>query len=222
MRRTTREPKSKHPFFSIFPRVAFGKKSKRWAQEIYVFPQSRAVSETNLLIHLNRILDSYDEELKNESLIAENEAHKSTKTIHRLDRKDRHQDVQDACQIHDLSLRESFLRSCEQLGIPPLAMTYFLDRTISGDSELIMRNLGIGPTGATAVADALARNGSVRKLDLSLNDIQDRGAVAVANLLELNSHITEVSLSENKIGKDGAEALGNMLTLNDSLHIIDF
>lgn len=221
MRRAPR-PKSKHPFFSIFPRIRIGKKSKRWAEEIYVFPQSRAVSETNLLIHLNRILDTYDEELKSETLIVENATLETTKTIHRLDRKDRHRDVQDACQVHDLSLRESFLRSCEQLGIPPLAMTYFLDRMTSGDSELIMRNLGIGPTGAVAVADALARNASVRRLDLSLNDIQDKGAMAVAKLLEVNSLITDVSLSENKIGKEGVEALGNMLTVNDSLVRIDF
>ena len=221
MRRSSRAPKSKHPFFSILPRVPFGKKSKRWAQEIYVFPQSRAVSETNLLIHLNRILDAYDAELKNDELIGENTPLKTTKIVHRLDRKDRHQDVQDACQIHDLSLRESFLTNCEQLGIPPLAMTYFLDRITSGDSELIMRNLGIGPTGSVAVADALARNGTVTRLDLSLNEIQDKGAVAVAKLLEVNSHITNVSLSENRIGKDGTEALGNMLTVNDSLLKID-
>ena len=221
-RSSSRAPKSKHPFFSIFPRISIGKKSKRWAQEIYVFPQSRAVSETNLLIHLNRILDEYEEGLKRETLIVENATLKTTKQIHRLDRKDRHQDVQDACQIHDLSLRESFLKSCEQLGIPPLAMTYFLDRMTSGDSELIMRNLGIGPTGAVAVADALARNSSFRKLDLSLNDIQDKGAIAVAKLLEVNSLITDVNLSENKIGKEGAEALGNMLTVNDSLVRIDF
>ncbi|XP_068732196.1 leucine-rich repeat-containing protein 74B-like isoform X1 [Montipora capricornis] len=185
------------------------------------YRKSRAVSETNLLIHLNRILDAYDAELKNEALIAENTTLKNTKIIHRLDRKDRHQDVQDACQIHDLSLRESFLQSCEQLGIPPLAMTYFLDRITSGDSELIMRNLGIGPTGAVAVAEALARNASVKRLDISLNDIQDKGAIAVAKLLEVNSNIVNVSLSENKIGKDGAEALGNMLTVNDSLLRID-
>jgi len=222
MPRSSRIPKSKHPFFSIFPRISIGKKSKRWSQEVYVFPQSRAVSETNLLIHLNRILDTYDEELKSESIIVENATLKTTKTIHRLDRKDRHQDVQDACQIHDLSLRESFLKSCEQLGIPPLAMTYFLDRMTSGDAELILRNLGIGPTGAVAVADALARNGTVRRLDLSLNNIQDKGAMAVAKLLEVNSLITDVSLSENKIGKDGADALGNMLTVNDSLLRIDF
>lgn len=175
-----------------------------------------------MLIHLNRILDEYEEGLKRETLIVENATLKTTKQIHRLDRKDRHQDVQDACQIHDLSLRESFLKSCEQLGIPPLAMTYFLDRMTSGDSELIMRNLGIGPTGAVAVADALARNSSFWKLDLSLNDIQDKGAIAVAKLLEVNSLITDVNLSENKIGKEGAEALGNMLTVNDSLVRIDF
>ena len=213
--------KNKHPFFSIFPRIKIGKRSKRWAEEIYVFPQSRAVSETNLLIHLNRILDSYDEEVEVDSVIAENATLKTAKTIHRLDRKDRHQDVQDACQIHDLSLKESFLKSCEQLGIPPLAMTYFLDRVSAGDTELIMRNLGIGPTGAVAVADALSRNRFVTRLDLSLNNIQEKGAAAVAKLLEVNSLIKDLNVSENKIGKDGADALGNMLTVNDSLARID-
>ena len=213
--------KSKHPFFSIFPRIKIGKKSKRWAEEVYVFPQSRAVSETNLLINLNRILDAYDEDLKSDSVIVEHATLKTAKTIYRLDRKDRHQDVQDACQIHDLSLRESFLKSCEHLGIPPLAMTYFLDRMASGDTELVMRSLGIGPSGAVAVAEALARNKSVTRLDLSLNNIQDKGAAAVAKLLEVNSLITDVNLSENKISKDGAEALGNMLTVNDSLVRID-
>lgn len=213
--------KNKRPFFSIFPRIKIGKKSKRWAEEVYVFPQSRAVSETNLLIHLNRILDSYDEDAKVDSVIAENATLKSAKKIHRLDRKDRHQDVQDACQIHDLSLKESFLKSCEQLGIPPLAMTYFLDKVAAGETELIMRNLGLGSTGAVAVADALSRNRSVTRLDLSLNNVQNKGATAVAKLLEANSLITYLNLSENKISKDGTDALGNMLTVNDSLARID-
>lgn len=81
--------KSKHPFFSIFPRIKIGKKSKRWAEEVYVFPQSRAVSETNLLINLNRILDAYDEDLKSDSVIVEHATLKTAKTIYRLDRKDR-------------------------------------------------------------------------------------------------------------------------------------
>lgn len=213
--------KNKHPFFTIFPRIKIGRKSKRWAEEIYVFPQSRAVSEKNLLINLNRILDTYDEDLKSDEVIVENATLKTGKTIHRLDRKDRHQEVQDACRIHDMSLRETFLKSCEHVGIPPLAMTYFLDRMASADTELIMRNLGIGPTGAVAVADALARNKSVTQLDLSLNNIQGKGAAAVAKLLEVNSLINDVNLSENNIGKDGAEALGNMLTVNDSLVRID-
>ena len=208
---------SKHPFFSIFPRIKVGRKSKRWAEEVYVFPQGKAVSETNLLINLNRILDSYDQALETEPTSMENVMATTPGKIYRLDRKDRNQEVQDACQIHDVSLRESFLRSCENLGIPPFAMTYFLDKMTSGDAELVVRNYGIGPTGAVAVTEALARNKSVKKLDLSLNNIQDKGAIAVSKLLEINTLINDVNLAENKISKDGTDALGKMLTFNDTL-----
>ena len=47
------------------------------------------------------------------------------------------------------------------------------------------------------------------RVDLSLNDIQDKGTAAVAKLLEINSLIVDVNLSENKIGKDRADAIVN-------------
>ena len=215
----------RHPIFGIFRRVSVRRRVSSKSERTYISPQGKAVSNTNLLINLNRLLDDYEEKMREERAKDESSpdiADSTEQPVYRLDRKDRDTDVQDACRVHSLSRKESFLRSCEQAGIPPFAMTYFLDRITSGDSEVSMRNLGIGPDGASAVAEALARNSKVTKLDLSLNNIRDEGAVAVARLLEMNSLIVSVNLSENKIAKEGADAIANMLTLNDSLRHFDF
>lgn len=218
------DPYHRHPIFGVLRRVNIKRRPVGRTEGLYVFPQGKAVSDTNLLIKLNRLLDEYDENMR--QVRADNEINivptvPPSQKIYRLDRTDRHKDVQDACRVHNLSRKEGFLRSCEEVGIPAFAMTYFLDRITSGDSEIVMRNLGIGPTGAVAVADALARNSKVTRVDLSLNDIQDKGTAAVAKLLEINSLIVDVNLSENKIGKDGADAIANMLTSNDSLRHLD-
>ena len=195
------------------------------SKEVCIPQQTKAVSSTNVRIHSNRMLDEYvelyEEAHKERTPEPESLAGEAPAPIYRLDRIDRDQEVQDACQIYDLSQKTGFETSCKSMGIPMYAMTYLMDRLASGCSELSLRNYGIGAAGAVAVADLLVRNKTVKKLDLSLNNIQVRGTIAIAKLLEQNPLITELSISENNIGKQGVEAISNMIVVNDSLKYLD-
>ncbi|XP_032236083.2 leucine-rich repeat-containing protein 74B isoform X2 [Nematostella vectensis] len=201
-----------------------GRSPRRPGPKLVSQARGKAVSHTNLLIHLNRVLKKYEDEKK-----VMNEDEESTalqaddlqEKIYRLDRADRDTEVQEACQVLDLDSKEEFFRRCENLGIPPFAMTYFLDNMARYVTELVMRNLGIAPEGAAAVAEILAGNSSVRVLDLSVNGIQNKGAFAVAQLLEHNQWITDLNISENNLSKSGLDSIGNMLILNNTLTCLD-
>lgn len=191
-------------------------------EDIYLPFQGKAVSHTNLMIHLNRVLSKYELEMKDkEEEDDEIPRAESVQKIYRLDRKDREEVVQDACEVYDLSEKEEFLQRCTNLGIPPFAMTYFLDNLSRGVTDLVLRNLGIGARGAFAVTEVLAGNSNIRSLDMSLNNIQDKGTSAVANLLETNRSIKKLNLSENLIGKEGVDSISNILTYNSVLTHLD-
>lgn len=192
-------------------------------EDIYLPLQGKAVSHTNLLINLNRVLEKYDKKMKSEDDEEEEDfiRPESPEKIYRLDRQDRGTDVQDACQVYDLSDKETFLHKCFNLGIQPFAMTYFMDSLSRGETDLNMRNLGIGARGASALVEVLAGNSNIRRLDFSLNNIQNRGTFAVAGLLETNRTIKELNLSENFIEREGIDSVANMLTHNNTLtHLI--
>jgi hypothetical protein len=82
----------------------------------------------------------------------------------------------------------------------------------------------IGPSGATALAQALRNNVALKVLNLDANRIGDGGAQAVAAALKVNAGLTHVVLGDlghmvggNQIGKQGAQWLAEALTVNVTL-----
>ena len=67
----------------------------------------------------------------------------------------------------------------------------------------------MGPTGAKALADALASGMAVLKtLELQSNSIKDEGAIAIGESLKTNSTLEELDLGNNGIGPAGGQAIG--------------
>ena len=89
--------------------------------------------------------------------------------------------------------------------------------------ELWLRDLGLGPAGARALAGLLERNSRVpvKTIDLSKNSIGDLGAVALARAIKINTKLQEIHLFENNIGDAGAVALADAIKINTKLQEID-
>ena len=67
------------------------------------------------------------------------------------------------------------------------------------------------------LAEALRVNGTLERLDLSLNRIDSLGAVALAQTLNTNQTLTELQLRNNDIGDDGAKGFVEVLQCNKTL-----
>ncbi|XP_022808222.1 NLR family CARD domain-containing protein 3-like [Stylophora pistillata] len=78
-----------------------------------------------------------------------------------------------------------------------------------------------GDAGIAALAESLGRNNSLKRLDLSGNNIGDAGARALAECLRDNKSLTKLCLSSNGISDDGAVALAQYLKGNASLEKLD-
>ena len=79
----------------------------------------------------------------------------------------------------------------------------------------------IGPSGASALSRALAKNSTLKCLVLGYNSIRDSGAVAFADALQTNSSLTQLDLCENRIGGLGTEAICKALQSNHVMtHLI--
>lgn len=76
--------------------------------------------------------------------------------------------------------------------------------------------------GAVAMADALQRNSTLKKLDLNRNDIGDDGAEVLLGSLKFNRTLTTLDLSDNRISITGAAALAEVLRFNRTLKEINF
>eukprot|EP00808_Paulinella_micropora_P024100 g20686.t1 len=87
--------------------------------------------------------------------------------------------------------------------------------------ELNIHDNNIGPDGAKAFAKALEVNKSITTLNLNWNNIGPDGAAAIRKALEVNSSLTQLSLWNNKIGNAGAIAIGKGLEVNNSIHSIE-
>eukprot|EP00736_Rhodelphis_marinus_P012654 Rmarinus@m.14167 len=89
-----------------------------------------------------------------------------------------------------------------------------------GDSSLKRLNLSrndITKDGCSRIGLALKRNTSLRHLDLSWNTVGDRGCVAIANALMANFALTSLNVSWNAIGDEGAAAAADLLESGTSL-----
>ncbi|KAL7548353.1 hypothetical protein ACHAWF_011641 [Thalassiosira exigua] len=86
---------------------------------------------------------------------------------------------------------------------------------------LAVESCGVGPRGASSVADFMARGGAgLRVLELSGNPIGDEGGEVLAAALKRGHPLGELSLNGAELGDRGALALGDMLKANRSLHTL--
>ena len=81
----------------------------------------------------------------------------------------------------------------------------------------------IRTAGALTLADALAKNQTLQRLDLQDNQIGEAGALAIAKAIEHNPQISlqYLNLRNNQIGNAGTKGLARALKKNQSLQILD-
>ena len=84
-------------------------------------------------------------------------------------------------------------------------------------SDLRLAQNNISDAGATALAQALHHNSTLKELNLSYNNISDVGATALAQALHHNSTLKELNLSHNNISDVGPTALAQALHHNSTL-----
>ena len=70
------------------------------------------------------------------------------------------------------------------------------------------------------LANAIAKNTTIKKLRLSYNNINDEGIKHLANALKENNTLEVLDLGSNNIGDEGAKCLADMLVANKSLQSI--
>ena len=83
---------------------------------------------------------------------------------------------------------------------------------------LDLHNNKIVPEGMKQLADALKKNNTLQELDLSKNKIGGEGAGYIADMLAVNETLQELDLSNNKIGFSGTKKLTE--ALEESNHSI--
>ncbi|XP_065900976.1 leucine-rich repeat-containing protein 74B-like [Dysidea avara] len=83
--------------------------------------------------------------------------------------------------------------------------------------ELDMSQNAIGQDGATAIAQAITNNKTLKQLNISICEITAIGATAIANSLLHNTSLEELHMSCNAIGEDGATAIAQAITNNKTL-----
>ena len=99
-----------------------------------------------------------------------------------------------------------------------------LAQAMAANSTVTKLNLfdsKIGGTGAAALAKAVEINSTLTQLYLSWNGIGDSGAAALAKAVEINSTLAVLSLSFNEIGDSGAAALAKAVEVNSTLTKLD-
>lgn len=75
--------------------------------------------------------------------------------------------------------------------------------------------------GAEYLSKALAQNNSIISLNLSFNKIKNKGGCALAKALQDNSCLEELNLKENGIKSKAAEILNNMCRTNTKILILN-
>ncbi|XP_052792074.1 leucine-rich repeat-containing protein 74A-like [Mya arenaria] len=88
-------------------------------------------------------------------------------------------------------------------------------------TEIRLRWNGLRTEGARVVCEALEKNNSVRILDLTGNQFNDRDAIYFRDLLDENSAMYELHLSHNYFRERGGEYIADGLAANDFLRVLD-
>jgi len=89
---------------------------------------------------------------------------------------------------------------------------------------LSLWNNQVRDIGVQSLSNALSINRStLKKLDLSQNDVTDEGARHLAQMLKTNKKLTHLTLSNNKIGDEGVQLLADALrNRNTTLQSLSF
>ena len=82
---------------------------------------------------------------------------------------------------------------------------------------MISNSNAIGEDGATAIAQAITNNKTLKELIINNCEITSTGATAIANSLQHNTSLEVLDMSYNAIGKDGATAIAQAITNNKTL-----
>ena len=86
-----------------------------------------------------------------------------------------------------------------------------------------MHGNNIGPSGTTAIANALTSNTSLKELNISGNNIGPSvtTASAIANALTNNTSLEKLEVHNNCIGDHGAELLSEGITNTKTLRVLN-
>jgi Ran GTPase-activating protein (RanGAP) involved in mRNA processing and transport len=88
-------------------------------------------------------------------------------------------------------------------------------------TNLGLSNCGIGPIGATEIADYIQFTAVLTRLDLESNNIGPEGAIAIAEALKVNAVVTTLFLNWNRIGDEGAIAIAEALKVTAVVNTLD-
>ena len=123
-----------------------------------------------------------------------------------------------SCLATNSALKEVILRSVEMGdgGVSAIAEGLLANKA-SSVAYLDLNGNGIGPAGATKVAELLAASTSLTTLDLGRNTMGPGGAATLAGALATNKSLGALSLHDNSIEDEGARALAGALKANGTL-----
>jgi len=92
------------------------------------------------------------------------------------------------------------------------------------EQSTVLEVLGLGWNEVTLsdgkLANAIAKNTTLKELNLYNNNISQEGVRHLANALKVNNTLKILMLHNNNIGDEGAEYIANMLAVNKSLQKI--
>ncbi len=99
----------------------------------------------------------------------------------------------------------------------PNALALALIQNSTLTSLSLMYAYDLSERSIVVIAEALSKNDSLRRLDLSHTSMGDPGVIALAKALTQNTSLTSLDLTANLIGNEGAASLAQALTTNRTL-----
>eukprot|EP00041_Stephanoeca_diplocostata_P019701 m.428346 g.428346 ORF g.428346 m.428346 type:complete len:692 (-) comp21377_c1_seq9:468-2543(-) len=148
------------------------------------------------------------------------------------------------------AFKERYTRECKRSGTAPaVSVTRVLDagatdrkfnvarttistaqlccvaRALATDTHFVdvdMEDVQLEDDTMVALAGALQRNATIRRLNLSSNNLRDSGCLALGELLKCNTPLQELSLSWNTLGvlDNGVQYIASALVANDHLETL--
>ena len=107
-----------------------------------------------------------------------------------------------------LSPRSKFIDKCMQQRTNPRA-SLMIRKNVS--KELVLKNLGMGDTMASNIAESLLDIPNIEAMNIADNNLTDKGLKPILDSLVKLPGLTELDLSQNEIGSETSEALAAYL-----------